>query len=273
MSARLWLVPPAAVALFLSLHLAALTPACAPVASKGKPVVNADQTVIIVWDATSKTEHFIRRASFKSEADDFGFLIPSPTRPELSESGNEAFPYLQKLTEPEVQKRAAPSGGIGCGCGGDTKSTKSTGRAVRVLEEKMVAGFKAVVLEAKSADALVNWLQEKGYTFSPEVETWAKPYVEAGWKITALTVAKTKEGKPDKDVSATALRMTFKTDRPLFPYREPDSKSAAEVLAAKQRLLRIYFLAEARYRGELTKETPWTGKLAWAAYCRPCRSW
>ena len=28
--------------------------------------------------------------------------------------------------------------------------------------------------------------------------------------------------------------------------------------------MRIYFLAEARYEGELTKDTPWTGKVAWA---------
>jgi hypothetical protein len=58
--------------------------------------------------------------------------------------------------------------------------------------------------------------------------------------------------------------LTFKTERPLFPYREPDTKSAAELLNAKKRLLRIYFLAEARYKGELTKDTPWTGKVEWA---------
>ena len=32
--------------------------------SSGKPVVNADQSVIIIWDAATKTQHFIRRASF-----------------------------------------------------------------------------------------------------------------------------------------------------------------------------------------------------------------
>jgi hypothetical protein len=227
-------------------------------------VVNADQTVIIIWDKDKKTQHFIRQASFKSEADDFGFLVPSPSQPELSESGNATFPFLQKLTEPEVQKQRAPSGGLSCGCGDMKKGDRSAKPAVRVLEEKLVAGFKASVLEASSADALVNWLKENGYAFSPEVEAWAKPYVEAGWKFTALKVAKGKDHKASKDVAASALRMTFKTDRPLFPYREPDTKSAAETLNAKIRLLRIYFLAEARYQGELTKDTAWTGRVAWA---------
>ena len=82
----------------------------------GKPVVNADQSVIIIWDAEKQMQHFIRRASFKSDADDFGFLVPTPAQPELAESGNEAFPYLLKMTEPEIKKVSAPSGGMGCGC-------------------------------------------------------------------------------------------------------------------------------------------------------------
>jgi hypothetical protein len=237
-------------------------PGCCPAPPPGKPVVNADQTVIMIWDGTAKTQHFIRRASFKSEADDFGFLVPTPSEPVLEESGNEAFPYLQKLTEPENKKVPRPSGGMSCGCGGQ-RLTIADKAAVIVLQEKVVAGFNAVVLETRSADALVGWLKDHGYVFSPEVEAWAKPYVEAGWKITALKVAKDKESK-DQSVAASSLRITFKTDRPLFPYREPDSTKNAAALGAKQRLLRIYFLADARYRGDLTPDVPWTGKVAWA---------
>jgi hypothetical protein len=116
------------------------------------------------------------------------------------------------------------------------------------------------------------------------VEAWAKPYVESGWKITALKVAKGRDGQEnlkldkgkvdrkdgqDKSVTASALRISFKTEKPLFPYREPDYKSAADSLGAKHRLLRIYFLADARYQGDLTKEQPWTGKVAWAGKLNP----
>src|SRR5216684_225044 len=89
---------------------------CCPAGPRGMPVVNADQTVIIIWDAAARTQHFIRQASFKSEADDFGFLVPSPSQPELDESGNEAFDLFRKLTEPELQRSWWPSGGIGFGC-------------------------------------------------------------------------------------------------------------------------------------------------------------
>jgi hypothetical protein len=265
MNHRTWLVVPFVGLLLIAEDWAAPTPACCPAPPSGKPVVNADQTVVIIWDQATKTQHFIRKASFKSEADDFGFLIPSPTQPELAESGNATFPYLQKLTEPETRTMPRPSNGMSCGCGSKSATlSKSAAVAVRVLEEKLVAGFHAVILEATTSDKLVEWLRDHGYAFSPEIEAWAKPYVEQGWKITALKVAKSKEEASNKDVDASALRMTFKTDRPLFPYREPDSKSSAEALGATSRLLRIYFLADARYQGELTKEVRWTGNIAWA---------
>src|SRR6516165_8241841 len=98
MTARIWLTLSLTTALLVPPLLSPPAPACCPAPPSGKPVVNADQTVILIWDAASKTQHFIRQASFQSEADDFGFLVPTPSQPVLDESGNEAFPYLRKLT-------------------------------------------------------------------------------------------------------------------------------------------------------------------------------
>jgi hypothetical protein len=245
-------------------------PACCVVPAFGKAVVNADQTVVIVWDAATRAQHFIRKASFQSEADDFGFIVPSPSQPELEESGNDAFPYLQTLTEPKVIKLPRP---ISIGCGHSLEMVGSAPgssyvQGVTVLQETEVAGFNAVVLETKSSEALTAWLKEHGYAFSPEVAAWAKPYVEGGWKFTALKISK-KHSSPATAVAAASLRITFKTERPLFPYREPDPKAFAQALGVKERLLRIYFLAEARYRGQLTKEVPWTGQVAWAGKLTP----
>jgi hypothetical protein len=243
-------------------------PACCPAPLFDRWVVNADQSVIIIWDAATQTQHFIRKANFKTDGDNFGFLVPSPTQPELSESGNEAFPYLSEVTKPEVVRRM---GLPRFGCGAIVGSAPMAGHSlsVHVLEEKLVAGFHAAVLEASSADALVGWLKEHGYAYSPEIAAWARPYVDAGWKITALKVSKDGNGKDGKTVAASSLRMSFKTDRPLFPYREPDTRKAAENLHAVSRTLRIYFIAEARYKGELTRTAPWTGRVVWSSKLKP----
>jgi hypothetical protein len=128
----------------VSLLVLSPAPACCPCPPPDKPVVNADQPVVILWDAATKTEHFIRQASFKSDADDFGFLVPSPTQPVLDESGNEVFPYLQKLTEPEVKRQRRPGGGMGCGCaaaetGVALYGAKAEPPSLKVLEQKQVA--------------------------------------------------------------------------------------------------------------------------------------
>jgi hypothetical protein len=244
--------------------------ACCPAPPSGKPVVNADQTVVVIWDAASKTEHFIRRASFKSDAEDFGFLVPTPQKPELEESGDDAFPMLAKITAPEVIKKSRPSAGCGCSRSkGVEAASAQAPKSVEVLEQKTVAGFHASVLEATSASALTAWLKEHGYAFSPEVEAWAKPYVDGGWKITALRVAKDSNAKADKGVAAASLRMTFKTERPLFPYREPDPTQAASAVGATARMLRIFFVGDARYDGETSKEVPWTGNVAWSGKVLP----
>jgi hypothetical protein len=63
--------------------------------------------------------------------------------------------------------------------------------------------------------------------------------------------------------------MSFRTDRPLFPYREPDPTTAAKALGARARTLRIFFVADARYAGELTPDEPWSGRVAWAGRVPP----
>ena len=58
---RIGFILPLAGAFFLLLDEASVVPACCPAPPRGKPVVNADQTVIIIWDADTKTEGFTER--------------------------------------------------------------------------------------------------------------------------------------------------------------------------------------------------------------------
>lgn len=253
--------------------LAASLQACCGVARSGKPIMNADQTVIILWDAAQQKQHFIRKASFATEEQDFGFIIPSPSEPELSESGNEAFDTLKKLTEPEIIYKAHAGGGMGCGCSEAKSVMLATAGSVTVLQEKEVAGFQAVVLEAKSSSALTTWLKDHDYAYTAELAAWAQPYVDQGWKFTALKVAvKVKAEVNKKLVEATALRMSFKTEKPLFPYREPAYGDMGTKLNQKQRLLRIYVLADTSFHGNYDDKVQghgWSGRVAWAGPMKP----
>lgn len=232
--------------------------ACCAVSRAVDQVVNADQTVIILWDPATKRQHFIRQASFKSDAkEDIGFIVPSPSQPDLEEAGDEAFGQLKYITAPVIR-----SGGGGIGCSKPTPSTRSDASDVEVLERKRVAGFDAVVLRAGSAQGLVDWLAQNDYAYSDAVAAWAQPYVEKGWPFTALKVAPGDESNPDRE--AAALRISFQTDTPLFPYREPDSTEASQQLGAAGRLLRIYFISDQAYEGRFDNGAAWSGKKMWS---------
>jgi hypothetical protein len=237
-----------------------LSTACCAVYPPNQPVLNSDQTVIILWDQASQTQHFIRQASFMGESEDFGFLIPTPSVPELDESGDEAFDYLREITAPEI--RFARGGGLGCGSA--PAPDVQLADSVEVIEEKRVAGFDAVVLRTDSANDLVDWLKQHGYQFSPHVQAWAEPYVSAGWNITTLKIARDPDATDSLRTGAAALRLSFKTEQPLFPYREPATEQSAQLLAAHGRLLRIDLLSDARYEGFLTEYDARSGKTAWA---------
>jgi hypothetical protein len=214
-------------------------------------VAIADESAIIIWDPDSNTEHFIRRATFTTQAKDFGFLVPTPTQPALAEAGDEAFTLLASLMV-RLSK--------------DTKGGAKT--PVEVLDLKRVAGQDVAVLKSNDVDALGKWLTDHAYEYSPALKDWIKPYVDAKWIITASKIARDKDGVAVDNVGSTAVRMTFKTDKPFFPYSEPaDQRPNATVHPA--RLLRIFFLGTEKMQGKLgPKGEPWPGKVAWASKVR-----
>jgi hypothetical protein len=210
--------------------------ACAPVPGEGMFVQIAAEEAIIIWDEGAKRQHFIRRASFDTDAKDFGLLVPTPSKPELGESDDAAFDLLAKITAP-------------------------TSAPVTLLEQKPVAGLDAAVLEASDAKALDGWLSKHGYPSSPQLVEWYAPYVAAQWKITAFRIA-----ADSPKVSSAAVRMSFQTERPFFPYREPAARAGA---TAPARLLRVYFVSEGRVDGAIGREAYWPGKPVWSREIEP----
>ena len=72
----------------LALVTAALIPppevsACAARGRRG-PIAIEGEEALIVWDARRHMQHFVRRAAF-APGEDFGFLVPTPHRPQLAE--------------------------------------------------------------------------------------------------------------------------------------------------------------------------------------------
>lgn len=249
--------------------------ACATAPPRGEEVRIAEEEAIIVWDAESKTEHFIRRAGFTSSAEKFGFLVPTPAIPELGEVDVGVFRSLAHEIRPETRTEYVGTRyDAGCALGvldrGDAAGAPASAPQVRVLGIASVAGYDASILQADDAGALARWLGEHGFEASAELEAWLEPYVRNRWTVTAFEVAATSSA-PDgpRTAGSAAVRMSFATTRPFYPYREPAGQQRPAVgklrdRAPASRLLRVFFIGDGRVDASLGAE-PWSAEVIWAA--------
>lgn len=246
------------------------TRACAPAPPAGEQVMTQREDALIVWDTASHREHFVRRALFGGVVKEFGFLVPTPSRPELAEVDEGIFTTLERLTAPltvtETKWAPAP---VGCTMlpwlflrSASKASEPSTfeASAVRLLEEKRVAGLDATVLEASSATALAAWLDARGFAFRPALEAWVEPYIRRGWTITAFRYAG-EARLPESSLASRALRMSFTTDSPIYPYREPSDQPSVG-----DRELRLFLLASTALDAASSElDSSWPATLRFSA--------
>ncbi|MFM7149050.1 MAG: DUF2330 domain-containing protein [Gemmataceae bacterium] len=257
------------LALFLLPSFHTRLGACVVVMKPGSRVGIDAESALIVWDQKAKKQHFIRRASFRTADAYFGFLVPTPNRPDLSEVSDEVFRELEEWTKPETrqetQERKVSIFSGGClpqsASPGD-RSSMTNRDSVEVLDRVRVAGLNAVVLRATDPDELEKWLKAHGYEFRLTLRTWLEPYIREGWYLTAFQLAKPEGG--DEGLSTKAVQLSFSTEKPFYPYSEPMDAPDSHV-EIPPRLLRVFFLGAGQVDGGFSEQrNRWAGKAVWS---------
>ncbi len=263
---------------------------CGVAPHHGERVDVSDEAAYIVWDEKTKTEHFIRRATFNSTSADFGFLVPTPTQPELEVANEYLFNELATVTAAkyeyrEVVRDVKRDFGFGCARDMPSESAPAAGMdksaaprakgGVEVLEQKRVGDYDATVLifrrgdgedAAHGAAELTKWLAKHRYQSSPALAKWLERYVETEWCLTAFKIASGAQpvsGPGQYDLRAKPIRMSFKAEKPFYPYREPETEVA--VNNPLPRTLRVFLAAPARFAGKFGDGAkPWPGQVVWS---------
>ena len=248
---------------FAIIVLALVALACAPAPHAGDEIAIVEESAVIVWDPAAKTEHFIRRATFRGkEGHDFGFLVPTPAAPTLAEVDDAIFEKLEARTRREIvhvtRKRIDWTPLILMSYYRRENASGAARPPVEVLSTQKVAGYEAVVLSATDAAALQKWLADHGYASTPDLTEWLDAYVKKQWKITAFKID---AAKPELAARTSAVKMSFVADRPFFPYREPASQRRLSSETYTTRALRIWFLGPERVEGTIGDGTFWPGIL------------
>ncbi len=238
--------------------------ACAPAPHPGERIAVVEESAVIIWEPSTKTQHFIRRATFQGQASDFGFLVPTPTAPTLASVDDGIFDQMKRRTTRQtvnvtVKKTDFTPLLLLTMRGRHKGETAAVTAAppVEVLSIQKVAGYEAAVLDATDAGALTNWLATNGYATTPDLTEWLDAYVAQRWILTAFKIDKTQ----DAPAQTSAVKMSFTTDRPFFPYREPASQGE---LSMGSRTLRVWFLGPDRVRGVLGTDASWPGQMYWS---------
>ncbi|MBC8066146.1 MAG: DUF2330 domain-containing protein [Chlorobia bacterium] len=220
-------------------------------ASSGPPVWMKNETVIIVWDSVRKVQHFIRQADFDTKAREFGFIVPTPSVPDFGVADRFAFERLESLIPVPANADAA--------AGFAPASTKAAG-GVEVLKTERVGDYQATVVKATDGAKMNAWLKENGFVSRPAMTEWLDFYSKKSWVFTALKYV----AKPGEITNTQALRLSFKTDKPHYPYKMPsDTFNDGDT-----RPLKLYFVSNSTVKSSYAisndqweAETVWSGPL------------
>ena len=254
---------------------------CCPVFRDGQDFRIADQRILVAWDPETKMEHFVREAAFKRPSikpvrrteqeplidspstgdgkQDFGFLVPSPSQPQIYESDPSVFNGLDAKIQPKVQYKdrwsvnpfpiaLAPFALTLSGKALPTRNSidaEIAPPAVSVLENIKVAGYEV-------ASELVQWLSDNQYQARKDLKEWVTPYIENGWIISAF-----KYDSSSNRTEVGTVRISFATEHPVFPYRVPEDQLTREGQGSR---LSVFVVGPGRASGTLGQRPssePW----------------
>ncbi len=157
--------------------------------------------------------------NYAGEAEDFAWLLPVASLPEITLGSAAAFTNLGASTAPswrlEWQTEGAqcnwwwiypPMASV------DEDGGTGGGRDVTVLARKEVGPFDTVVLESNSTDDLIEWLAANDYVQPPEARALIDHYVKQDMVFVALRLLK------DEPTGAIQpITLTFEEANPCVP--------------------------------------------------------
>ena len=174
----------------------------------GKDIYQPSQKAVILY--ADGREDLILSVRYEGNADDFAWVVPVPSRPNVEVADPELFWELANLTRKPVLHE---SNGFLPGVG------NYEGPGVDVLEEKVVGPYDVAILSAGDPASLTDWLNSKGYSFPESGEKIIEEYIRNGWYFVASKISTGKEASGLAEGTIEPLLLSFKTDRIVYPLR------------------------------------------------------
>jgi hypothetical protein len=282
---RIWpygllLLPLAAALALVDPTPPAADSACCYFSAKDKDILQPAQKVFITWDPVENVESFTVQPKFEGNAQDFGMVIPTPSKPKLDEMPRDFFKELAVYTI--LKKREQPNSKLlppppNAGFGGlvrqnrrltdskEKESLRATEPSIRVLEAGIVGSLDYKIIAADLADDLFQWLKDNKYSYAGD-EATLDFYVQKKWLFTVMKID-TMQMKRNPDGSfageVTPTRFQFASENLIYPLKITQ-------LSVRDKTEALFYV-QAPYKVDMPGD--WTYQYQWVPMLQNAQGW
>lgn len=182
-------------------------------------VYETEQEAVIFYE--DGQEDLIITTSFQGNAEEFAWIVPTPTIPTLQKGSWEIFVALREIS---TQGQQIPElAGYGDLKAFDAMELFVNEDSVREIERTTVGYYDVAVLEARTTAGLLEWFEENDFEYPKQGDDILDEYIDAGWYFSAVRI------NPDDITPATKnkvssgetlpLHFHFATDRIVYPLK------------------------------------------------------
>lgn len=185
------------------------------------PVVQAGEQIVFGQKDGRVVMHV--RVQYNGPAQEFGWLLPVPSVPELQLGTEEIFSalgqrtapryYARYITEGQCQDQSA-GGSVDSGASfGDAGAAPNSGGPDNVLVRREAVGpYDTAVLRADEQGPMLDWLRANNFFIPDPLANAVGPYIRPGGYFLALKLLK------DRDAGDLApLVLDYPSDLPMIP--------------------------------------------------------
>lgn len=200
----------------------------------GEVGVYQDAERVIFTDNGDGTITVVLGISYEGKAEEFSWVFPVPSVPELGVAEIETLEILEAATLLEMKYSTCPCYHLrisGPGAGGGGAEIMSAGE---------VGPYDYTVLGGDGdPDVLITWLHENGYRVPEEIEPVIAAYVEEGMYFLAMRL---RQDFSTQDIQPIVI--TYQADRMIFPMR------LTAAAAVEDMPIKIWIFADEQYAPE-----------------------
>lgn len=226
------------------------------------PISVVEEKSLIFWDSPNRTQHFIREVSFQNKGQSFGFIVPVPSVPEVTDINNELIDFLNNEIEkkrPIKTRYHFPSMPRMPSFGEEGVMHSAAVNDMMDNEIKVVATFElndydVNVIQGSSSEGIIKWLSDNSLDYSKILGEYLNSYIKKSWYF---VVFKFKKNESKLNSKSKFVRISFKTEKPFYPYDEAGQRSYSD------RELKLYFVSNAPYAPDFTLENEISSPEGW----------